>query len=936
MSEDRNRDDRFGETALSMGLVSRDQLEESRGIQKKMSEMGIREPLSSVMLKRGFIDPSKVTQVLKSMGVAIHSIGGYELLGKLGSGGMGTVYRARQASMDRIVALKVLDSRATKSKGFVERFIREAKAAAKLNHKNIIGAYDVGMAQGMHYFAMEYVQGKTAHEMVKKNGPLTERKALALAAQVADALAYIHEHGLIHRDIKPENLMVDAQGTVKLCDFGLAREAEGLSLTRDGVAFGTPYYMSPEQISGRSLDIRTDLYSLGASLFFLLTGRVVFEGKDLRAVLSAHLTEPAPSPRVYAPSLSESTCAIVAKLLEKDPDRRYARPEQAAQDLRAALSGAELVHAARKKKRFLWILVAAAGALLVAGGIAALSGGDEPPPPPKSPDPSPIVVRPLPPPPQVDEREVRAEGLFHRAEAAFQESRWDEALRSYRELEEEHVSTELFAARKKEIWARRAECERRCGEEEAARRAAQEAQERRVREKFARAQASMTRGEWSAARDEYQKLLAEKLPDDLSEKELRRLAEECDREIRAAAMWAAIEKMDQDMAWDELQRGLRIFEESYRGTRQADDTAFRRAELKVSVAREIQCREAVADLKVKFDAGRWEQVVDGTAALPATFKETRTLERSQATIQELYTRAREKAREPLERKAAQRWTEAQAAMGSRDYAKAETALTELTTEPLAATDKAKELAAPIAEMRAQLAKILKEAREKAAEELFGSVKAHVSKLKWDEAQEELQNFNERYKDTDVARRRGPEIARLGDRIEAELQKFKATMIDDFESGVKGWAPVGDGDKAKAEEAAGHYGDKGARMSFPGPRAKWAFLEKKLPRKPPEDARGLSMWVRAIDRAAKFRIQVRQGEGGEQVVWGAEKVAGTDWMLVKIPLSEMVHVWSPAADKKQPIPKFDLSKVITVEISQGGAKSPAFVLLIDHIKWETRR
>jgi hypothetical protein len=292
--------------------------------------------------------------------------------------------------------------------------------------------------------------------------------------------------------------------------------------------------------------------------------------------------------------------------------------------------------------------------------------------------------------------------------------------------------------------------------------------------------------------------------------------------------------------------------------------------------------------------------------------------------------------EPLERKAEQKWAEAESAYQARNFAKADAALQDLSQEPLAGTRKAAEVRPKVQEMHAAIVKLSHDQREDEAEKLYASARKNAEKLKWDDAQEDVQKLMGEYKDTEVVAKRVKEIAKMGDKIEAELQKTAATMIDDFEDGIKGWTPIADGDKGKIEESKeAQYGDKGARISFLSPKSKWSFLEKKLAQKPPDKTTGLSVWVKAVERPAKIRIQIRQGRDAEQVVWGKELVVGTEWTLVRVALTEMRHIWSPAADKKLPPPKFDLSKVQTVEVSQIDPRN-TFTILIDHLKWDTRR
>jgi serine/threonine protein kinase len=196
----------------------------------------------------------------------------------LGQGGMGAVYRARQPALDRWVALKILPPQTSSDAGFADRFSREARALARLNHPNVVGVYEFGVVDGLHYFIMEYVDGLSLRQ-VEQAGRISPREALKIIPQICDALQYAHEEGVVHRDIKPENVMLDKKGRVKITDFGLAkilgREAKDLRLTGATQALGTPHYMAPEQIEHpQAVDHRADIYSLGVVFYEILTGEL--------------------------------------------------------------------------------------------------------------------------------------------------------------------------------------------------------------------------------------------------------------------------------------------------------------------------------------------------------------------------------------------------------------------------------------------------------------------------------------------------------------------------------------------------------------------------------------------------------------------------------------------------------------------------------------
>jgi serine/threonine-protein kinase len=265
-------------------------------------------------------------------------LGGYRLLRRLGKGAMAEVYLAEQISLSRQVAIKVLRSSLATDATYVERFQQEARAAAQLVHANIVQIYEVGYADGVHFIAQEYVQGVNLAELLARRGPPELARMLAIVRQVAAALGKAAEHGIVHRDIKPENVMLAAGGEVKVADFGLARLSGGdpaNNLTQVGITMGTPLYMSPEQVEGKSLDARSDIYSLGVTSYEMLAGEPPFRGETALSIAVQHLNSQPPRLENVRPDLPVSVCRIVHKMLEKDPNDRYATGRQLLNDLRS-------------------------------------------------------------------------------------------------------------------------------------------------------------------------------------------------------------------------------------------------------------------------------------------------------------------------------------------------------------------------------------------------------------------------------------------------------------------------------------------------------------------------------------------------------------------------------------------------------------------------
>ena len=275
-------------------------------------------------------------------------IPGYQILAKLGSGGMATVYKAKQLSLDRIVAIKVLPRESTTKQDFIDRFYAEGKAAGKLNHPNIVGALDVGHAGEFHYFVMEYVEGHTVFDEIQDNTRLDEEEAIKIILETARGLEHAHKAGLIHRDVKPQNIMITKDGTAKLADLGLARVANAAEIAEEeeGVTFGSPYYMSPEQILARpDIDFRTDIYSLGATFYYMVTGRVPFSADNPGDVMKMHLRDRLVLPQTLNPKISDGVNQVIKVCMAKPKDQRYDQTSDLVEDLEALKAGEAPLHA---------------------------------------------------------------------------------------------------------------------------------------------------------------------------------------------------------------------------------------------------------------------------------------------------------------------------------------------------------------------------------------------------------------------------------------------------------------------------------------------------------------------------------------------------------------------------------------------------------------
>ncbi|CAN5184994.1 hypothetical protein BH18ACT14_BH18ACT14_02600 [soil metagenome] len=248
----------------------------------------------------------------------------YELRELAGSGGMSSVYRAHDRLLERLVAIKVLHEQYSKDPEYVERFRREAQAIARLSHPNIVTVIDRGEDEGRQYIVFEHVPGENLKEAVQRLGPLPVGRALALAHQAARGLAYAHQHGVVHRDVKPHNVLIDAEGTAKVTDFGIARSVgHEHGITETGTVLGTSDYLAPEQAAGQRVDACSDQYSLGALLYELLAGDVPYPAPNVVTAAMRHLNDPVPSVRSVRPEISPRVDAVVRRAMAKRPEDRY-------------------------------------------------------------------------------------------------------------------------------------------------------------------------------------------------------------------------------------------------------------------------------------------------------------------------------------------------------------------------------------------------------------------------------------------------------------------------------------------------------------------------------------------------------------------------------------------------------------------------------------
>src|SRR3954453_12597919 len=260
--------------------------------------------------------------------VGMQLSGRYRLDAQIGAGGMSTVYRAFDQTLERQVAIKLMHREFASDSDQLERFRREARAVAQLSHPHIVGVIDAGEDEARPYIVFEYVEGETLKDRIRELGRLPVDESLAYAIEIARALGCAHAHGIVHRDVKPQNVLIDEEGSAKVTDFGIARSLKDDGLTADGRVLGTTDYVSPEQPLGHDVNGQSDLYSLGIVLFEMLTGEVPFRGENQVAVAMKHVREDLPDVSKRRPEVSAQTAAIVERLTAKDLHRRYQNAQE--------------------------------------------------------------------------------------------------------------------------------------------------------------------------------------------------------------------------------------------------------------------------------------------------------------------------------------------------------------------------------------------------------------------------------------------------------------------------------------------------------------------------------------------------------------------------------------------------------------------------------
>jgi eukaryotic-like serine/threonine-protein kinase len=345
MAEQTEKDSLIIKLALEKKLISQQQVDHCKDLAKKSKKIGLETTIEEILVKQGIISKDQLDD-LNDMYLLAEggTVFGLYRLGKLiGQGGMGKVYEAVHEIMGRSVAIKVINSQITDDKNDATRFIQEIRALAKLNHPNIVTIFDAGKINRRHYFAMELLPGPSLKGHVDSKKFLGEKEALKIIRATAKALGHAHAKSVIHRDVKPENIIFDCNGVPKLTDFGLVmhHDVDHMSLTQEGAWVGSYYYISPEQVDGsRDIDGRSDIYALGATLYYALTGRTAYTGNSPQELLTKHLSGHLVSPKRFSPKISRRTARLVKKMMAVQREKRY----QTMEDVVDAIDGSPRIN----------------------------------------------------------------------------------------------------------------------------------------------------------------------------------------------------------------------------------------------------------------------------------------------------------------------------------------------------------------------------------------------------------------------------------------------------------------------------------------------------------------------------------------------------------------------------------------------------------------
>jgi len=884
-------DESFASTAIKLGLVQETQVSECVKIQTAMRDMGVSEQISRILVKKGFLDEPKVQQILKALGVERDLIPGFQIQAKLGQGGMATVYKARQVSVDRVVALKVLADFAAKDTLYIRRFLQEARTAAKMNHRNIVAVFDAGAYATRYFLVMEYVQGQTIRELLFSKGPMAPRQAAEILLQITDALNYLHGNNLLHRDIKPENVLLTKEGVAKLADFGLAKSVQLMkndqSLTRSGCIMGTPFYMSPEQIRGhRGMDIRSDLYSLGCTLYFMLTREPPFVGKTPVVTMQMHLKEPAPDPRERNAVVPAELAQITLKLMEKDPELRYKSPAALREDLNSFLRGkpaalarqhAAAAEAVKKAKRRrvtarrtgssvalfvgLAALVAGAGFLLYsqAAGSADPAAEEE------------LALR---------KQAADANALITGAEEDMRSGRWRAGRSKLEQLLSRHGSLSGVADRREAVAASLSRCRDEVRRSEEA-----------VRALLTEARRFEETGAWTDASAKYELAVARSIEGDASE--LKSSLARCNREREAEQIFASIQESLQERKWATSLSLARFLKDQFPETRTLAKNAKSILEAESVAAGEQGAEQVLARARAAAESLQWPALNDALREMTTSFGRTLTARENERELLGLREAWNQANQSQANQAAESLLAEGDALFARKQWLEAKVVYHRFIRE-FGATPAGSSRRTYAHERVQRCHEALLGDRETEAGQLLAQLRDRFRSGLWEEALRTSDALLEKFEDTKLVAAHKGEISRA--RADAEGRTAHRVYFEEtFEGPFRAWQPESQKRPYPAAQPAeeGREGRVSCRLTFTGAGGSFHRLVYPLDRID-AGARQVTFWARAAsapsDRAPLVLIVLREAssEGTEQFV--KEITLTHEWQFVTLDLSAFRRTW----------------------------------------------
>jgi serine/threonine-protein kinase len=936
---------------VKRGWLTDAQAAECKEMHQMLASMGKKEPLEAVLLEKGYVKKEQIDEVRKALSHKPELVPGFVEEGVLGHGRFGSVYKATDTALGRLVAIKIVKPKLLRTPEDADRLLSEARKGAHVRHPGLADMLECGREKEKNhlFFVTEYVDGMTLRDTVLTTGPIGEKRAMQMAAEIANALGALHAQKLIHRSLTPGNVIITKDGHAKLTDFGLTPTVEvSKELNDRGHAYGTAGWMAPEQIIGLDdLDGRADLYGLGAVLYFALTGQPLFVGGGEKETIERQLQDVPPDPRTYVPTLSNSACQIVMKLLDRDRNRRYDTTADVLKDVEAILNpqaamARAKIEGAQKGKLMTFIGAGAGLAAFAAVAFLFFRGGPAerpiPAPPiakkdPAPPSPTPVDPKPNPTPSPVVDEDAAPKALFADADRALTENRYEDAQRLFAQLLK---SDSKFAKeRKDEIDQKLDLCKAKLAEVNTPK----PPPGVETAEEFKRIQKLMDAAQWKDALAALGPLSEKIKGDDVAGQTLRAMREKCDLEIQAGQGWEKIQSALKERRWSEISDLARDFKQKFENSQTFAGVATDLEAAKLKAGRESIATAAINEVKEKFKALQFDDAMKAYGALKDEHGETESYKAAEPELKALADGVNTEKKSKMEESAKKALEEANKLYDAKKYSEADAAF-EKFLEEFKDTDAAKGAEASIKEKREAMSKKLAGDKEAAARKDYSKVKGLFDKKSYDDAVPALKAFQEKHGDTEFAKSKKKEMDELMDKGEAALKRAKRSLIDDFEEDASSWEAKGvrsDAAKIESVETA-KVGSKAMSVKLPShdenPRdGRWPRAQKHIADELSEDITHFTFWAKAIDKPVKVTFEVHTGERDSECIFAVDKAVGVEWTQVTVAVTELKFVWS--ARRRANPPKLDPSRITEVGF---GMRDPGkgIEFLIDQVRVEEKK